>query len=50
MLQLAVDKGVKPWITFLLVSEANKAVKGVKENVWRGEYRFVLTYDLEGGG
>jgi hypothetical protein len=35
-------KGVRPWIVIPWVSEANKAVEGVKKNVWRSEYRFVL--------
>jgi alcohol dehydrogenase (NADP+) len=47
MLQLAADKGVKPWITLLPMSDAKKAVEAVKKNDLKGKYRFVLTQDLK---
>uniref|UniRef100_A0A8H7XQM4 Enoyl reductase (ER) domain-containing protein n=1 Tax=Psilocybe cubensis TaxID=181762 RepID=A0A8H7XQM4_PSICU len=40
MLQLACDKGIKPWIDVIPMSEAAKAVQGVKNGLPR--YRYVL--------
>ncbi|TFK57318.1 NADPH-dependent alcohol dehydrogenase [Heliocybe sulcata] len=44
MLQLAADKGIKPWIEELPMKEAKQAVERLKRNDVR--YRFVLTQDL----
>jgi alcohol dehydrogenase (NADP+) len=45
MLKLAAEKGIKPRIEVLPMSEAGKAVEGVKNNKVR--YRYVLTQDLK---
>jgi len=47
MLQLAADKGIKPWIEVLPMKDVAKAVQGVKDNKVR--YRYVLTQDLVAG-
>lgn len=47
MLQLAADKGIKPWIETLPMKDVGKAVQGVKDNKVR--YRYVLTQDLVAG-
>jgi len=44
MMQLAADKGIKPWIEELPMKDCNKAVRGVKEG--KARYRYVLTQDL----
>lgn len=44
MLQLAADKGIKPWIEELPMKDVSKALAGVENNKVR--YRFVLTQDL----
>jgi len=44
MLQIAAEKGVKPWIEEMPMKDAAKAVRGIKEN--RVRYRYVLTQDL----
>jgi len=44
MLQLAADKGIKPWIEELPMKDCDKAVRGVKEG--KARYRYVLTQDL----
>ncbi|KAH9477382.1 NADP-dependent alcohol dehydrogenase 6 [Psilocybe cubensis] len=45
MLQLACDKGIKPWIDVIPMSEAAKAVQGVKNGLPR--YRYVLKQDID---
>lgn len=45
MLQLAADKGIKPWVTVMPMKEAAKAIKAVEDNSVR--YRSVLTQDIE---
>ncbi|KAK9893871.1 NADPH-dependent alcohol dehydrogenase [Cystobasidium minutum MCA 4210] len=45
MLQGAADNGIKSWIEELPMSQASKAVQGVKDNKVR--YRYVLKQDLE---
>lgn len=47
MLQLAADKGLKPWVELLPMKEASKAVQGVREG--KARYRYVLTQDLVAG-
>jgi alcohol dehydrogenase (NADP+) len=47
MLQLAANKGVKPWITQLPMSDAKKAVEAVNMNDLKGKYRFMLTQELK---
>ncbi|KAF5318618.1 hypothetical protein D9619_010972 [Psilocybe cf. subviscida] len=44
MLELAREKGVKPWIEVLPMKECGKAVRAVKDN--RVRYRFVLKQDI----
>ncbi|KAJ9116270.1 hypothetical protein QFC24_006787 [Naganishia onofrii] len=45
MLDLAAEKGVRPWVDQILpMSEAGKAIQGVKDNKVR--YRYVLKQDL----
>ncbi|KAJ3010261.1 hypothetical protein NUW54_g2540 [Trametes sanguinea] len=44
MLQLAADKGIKPWIQELPMKEAGKALEGVKAGKVR--YRYVLQQDI----
>jgi alcohol dehydrogenase (NADP+) len=44
---LAADKGAKPWITLLPMSDAKKTVEAVKQNDLEGKYRFVLTLNLK---
>lgn len=44
MLQLAAEKGVKPWIEELPMKEAGKALRSLGDNKVR--YRYVLTQDL----
>lgn len=44
MLQGAADNGIKTWIEELPMSQASKAVQGVKDNKVR--YRYVLKQDL----
>ncbi|KAI9635001.1 putative zinc-type alcohol dehydrogenase [Dioszegia hungarica] len=45
MLQLAADKGIKPWVTVMPMKDAAKAIKAVEDNSVR--YRSVLTQDIE---
>ncbi|KAJ3551207.1 hypothetical protein NM688_g4840 [Phlebia brevispora] len=44
MLKLAAEKGVKPWIEELPMSQVKDAIQGVLHNKVR--YRYVLTQDL----
>ncbi|OSC98300.1 GroES-like protein [Trametes coccinea BRFM310] len=44
MLQLAADKGIKPWIQELPMKDAGKALEGVKAGKVR--YRYVLKQDI----
>ncbi|TFK57319.1 NADPH-dependent alcohol dehydrogenase [Heliocybe sulcata] len=44
MLQLAADRGIKPWIEELPMKDAKQAVERLKRNDVK--YRFVLTQDL----
>ncbi|OSC96858.1 GroES-like protein [Trametes coccinea BRFM310] len=44
MLQLAAEKGIKPWIQELPMKEASKAFEGVKSGKVR--YRYVLQQDI----
>jgi len=44
MLQIAADKGVKPWIEEMPMKDCSKAVRGVKAG--KAKYRYVLTQDL----
>ncbi|EIW62534.1 GroES-like protein [Trametes versicolor FP-101664 SS1] len=44
MLQLAAEKGVKPWIEELPMKEVGKALRSLGDNKVR--YRYVLTQDL----
>lgn len=44
MLQLAADKGVKPWIEEMPMKDVKRAIEGVLDNKVR--YRYVLTQDL----
>ncbi|OCH93100.1 GroES-like protein [Obba rivulosa] len=44
MLQLAADKGVKPWVQELPMSQAKQAIEGVKTG--KARYRYVLKQDL----
>jgi len=45
MLNLAAEKGIKPWVEELPMKEAGKALRGVKDN--KARYRYVLTQDLD---
>ena len=40
MLQLAVDKDIKPWVETLPLTEANKAIVDMEEG--KARYRYVL--------
>ena len=44
MLQLAAEKGVKPWIQEMPMKDVKKALEGVASN--KARYRYVLTQDL----
>ncbi|KAG8967349.1 NADP-dependent alcohol dehydrogenase [Tulasnella sp. 419] len=44
MLQLAAEKGIKPWIEELPMKDVGKAIRGVFQN--KARYRYVLTQDL----
>ncbi|KZT11120.1 GroES-like protein [Laetiporus sulphureus 93-53] len=44
MLELAAEKGIKPWIEELPMSQAKAAIEGVKSGKVR--YRYVLTQDI----
>ncbi|KAF4616361.1 hypothetical protein D9613_008842 [Agrocybe pediades] len=45
MLQLATDKGVKPWIEVMPMSDVSKAVRGLKDG--KPRYRYVLKQDID---
>jgi len=45
MLELAVEKGVKPWINVMPMKDAAKAIKAVEDGSVR--YRSILTQDIE---
>ncbi|KAF4616358.1 hypothetical protein D9613_008848 [Agrocybe pediades] len=45
MLQLAADKGVKPWIEVMSMSDVSKAVRGLKDG--KPRYRYVLKQDID---
>ncbi|KAF8880464.1 GroES-like protein [Gymnopilus junonius] len=45
MLKLASEKGIKPWIEVLPMSDAGKAVRNVKDG--KGRYRYVLKQDID---
>jgi alcohol dehydrogenase (NADP+) len=47
ILLFAADKGVRPWITLLPMSDAKKTMEAVKQNDLEGKYRFVLMQDLK---
>ncbi|EJD06256.1 GroES-like protein [Fomitiporia mediterranea MF3/22] len=44
MLQLAADKGIKPWIEELPMKDCQKAIEGILSG--KPRYRYVLTQDL----
>ncbi|EMD38225.1 hypothetical protein CERSUDRAFT_113380 [Gelatoporia subvermispora B] len=44
MLQLAAEKGIKPWVEELPMSKVREAVEGVKSG--KARYRYVLKQDL----
>ncbi len=44
MLELAADKGIKPWIEELPMKDLPKAIEGVGKN--KVKYRYVLSQDL----
>jgi hypothetical protein len=50
ILPLAADKGAKPWITLLPISDTKKAVEAVKRNDLKGKYQLVFDAGFEGGG
>jgi hypothetical protein len=50
ILPLAADKGAKPWITLLPISDTKKAVEAVKRNDLKGKYQLVFDAGFERGG